>query len=471
MTEDEYLSLDAVGIAGAVASGALEPSEVMAAASARIARCNPTLNAVVHSLEQEAAANLDKLPEGPLRGVPFLVKDLNLDWNGSPMTSGSRFLTSYRSTEDAPLASAFKGAGLVAMGKSNTPEFGITGTTESALFGPCRNPWDPERIAGGSSGGAAAAVASGMVPVAHASDGAGSIRIPAACCGLVGLMPSRGRTCSPGRAGDVHHSYSRHFVVSRSVRDSAAMLDAVADTSPYAPPREQRPFAQREAPGRLHIRWSAATPGKREAHPEIAACLEGTASLLQQLGHQVTQQPLAADYRRFYQQFNVIGAAQLAADIEDDGRSIGREPQPGDFEPLTERNLSYGRSRSGIKVVHALREMRAFTRAMDEQFSEFDVFVMPILAQPVPKLGYLDPVALTPEDQDRRSAEVFPYTPPFNATGQPAISLPMGTDSNGLPIGLQFIARFGREHLLLDLAAQLEQGRPWLPARLPDGLG
>lgn len=461
MNEQDYVGADGVYLAGLIASGEVSAQEVVELAEARMAQCNDDLNAVVWPMPEQARSTAENLPQGPLAGVPFLVKDLNLAWANTRLTSGSRFMENLRVDHDAPLASAFKASGVVAIGKTNTPEFGITGTTEPALFGPCRNPFDTSKIAGGSSGGSAAAVAAGIVPIAHASDGAGSIRIPAACCGLVGLMPSRGRTRSPGPIGDVFHSYSRHFVVSRSVRDSATMLDAVADDSPYAPPRDGRPYAVRRDPGALTIRFSDATPGGRPIDPQISAALQQAAIVLTDLGHHVEEKRLDVDYRNFYRHFGVVGSAQLVADVDDDTRSMGREPEPGEFEPLTERNLSYGRTRTGAKVIHALRAVRAFTREVDERFAQMDVFMLPVLGVPTPKIGYLDPVALEPSEQDKRSAEVFPFTPPFNGTGQPALSLPLGTDDSGMPIGIQFVARYGGEDVLMQLAYQLEEAAPW----------
>lgn len=470
MKQAEYVALDGVALSQAIRDGELSAAEVTEAALERMESVNPSLNAVIWPMAEQARDTLDALRPGPFSGVPFLVKDLNLAWANTRLTSGSRFMADLHVEHDAPLAEAFKASGVVAIGKTNTPEFGITGTTEPALFGPCRNPFDTSRIAGGSSGGSAAAVAAGVVPVAHASDGAGSIRIPAAVCGLVGLMPSRGRTRSPGPIGDVFHSYSRHFVVSRSVRDTATMLDAVADDSPYAPPRDGRPYAERRDPGQLRVRFSDRTPGGRPIHPEISAALRAAAELLAGLGHAVEERSLDVDYRTFYKHFGTVGAAQLVADVDDDTRSMGREPEPGEFEPLTMRNLSFGRSRSGAKVIHALRAVRSFAREVDTHFAEFDVFALPVLGVPVPEVGYLDPVALEPAEQDKRSAEVFPFTPPFNGTGQPAISLPLGTDSNGLPIGIQFVARYGNEDTLLQLAYQLEEAQPWAH-RYPDQIG
>ena len=472
MTPAEYAALDATALATAIACRKVSCEAVMAAAIAAAEQLNPKLNAVVDPYFDQArieARQADLKPpgerQGPFYGVPSLVKDLELPWAGTRMSRGSRFLAGALSPPDAPLSEAFRASGIIAFGKTNTPEFGITGTTEPALFGPCRNPYATDRISGGSSGGSAAAVAAGIAPIAHAADGAGSIRIPAACCGLVGLLPSRGRTCSPGTAGDVFHAYARHFIVSRSVRDSAAMLEAVSDDSPYAPPMLGLPtgasFSERRTLPPLRIRWSPRRVSGRPVDPQVAAVLQQTAELLGTLGHEVTEGGLDVDYARFYRSFGTVGAAQLARDIEDYAKESGRTPSDDLFEPLTLRNLSFGRSRSGTQVIHALREVKQFARDVDQAFMELDVLMEPVLGIPVPEIGWLDPNLLDPQEQDRRSAIAFPTTPPANGTGQPSISLPLGVDDQGLPIGVMFTARYGADSLLLQLAYQLEEAAPW----------
>lgn len=468
----DYGRLDATAVAALVRQGEVSCTEVMAAAIAAAQALNPALNAIVDPLYEQAldaARANDRRPaaarSGPFFGVPFLLKDLELPWGGTRMSRGSRFLAGAESPPDAPLSAAFRASGVTAFGKTNTPEFGITGTTEPALFGPCRNPYQTDHISGGSSGGSAAAVAAGIAPIAHAADGAGSIRIPAACCGLVGLLPSRGRTRSPGAAGDVPHAYARHFIVSRSVRDSASMLQAVLDPSPYAPAAPASGFTDLSPPPMLRIRYSGLRGSGKAVHPAIMDALNRCATLLQDLGHDVAEATLDVDYRRFYRSFGVIGAAQLARDVEDYALETGREARDELFEPLTRRNLSYGRSRRGTQVIHALREVRAFTREMDAAFANIDVYLQPVLGIPVPEIGWLDPNVLEPAEQDRRSAIAFPFTPPANGTGQPAISVPFGLDQAGLPIGLQFMGRFGADATLLKLARQLEAAAPWAEQR------
>jgi amidase len=402
--------------------------------------------------------------------VPFAVKDLWLEWAGAPHGAGSRWVHGRHGHDrDAPLAAAFRRAGLVSLGKTTTPEFGITGTTEPALTGPTRNPWNPEHISGGSSGGSAAAVAAGIVPWAHASDGAGSIRIPAACCGLVGLKPSRGRALKPNDALDVPFGFSGNFVVTRSVRDCAAMLDAVTDRSRYAPPIPADGFLRGLArpPRSLRIVASMETPSGRPVDPEIAEAFEAALRLLESLGHRVELRAPQFDWRSFYRAFGTVGSAQLAADVRELEQEIGRPPEADEFEPLTRRNVDGGRQRSGMGVIGALRSLQRFTRDMEDFFADADVLVTPVLGTPVPPIGYLDPSALAPEEQDRRSARTFPFTPPFNATGQPAMSLPVATDPAGLPVGMQFVGNYGDDGLLLQLAGQLEIASGWLERR-PD---
>ncbi|MCC5885691.1 MAG: amidase [Gammaproteobacteria bacterium] len=463
----EYSGYDAVGLAELIRSGEVSAGEVVEAAIDRAEAFQKVCNGFA-STDFEAARETASAPgEGPFAGVPFAVKDLWLEWTGAPHGAGSRFTRDMRHREDSPLAAAFRSSGLISLGKTTTPEFGITGTTEPALTGPTRNPWNPRHISGGSSGGSAAAVAAGVVPVAHASDGAGSIRIPAACCGLVGLMPSRGRVIRTTAALDVPFSFSRNFVVSRSVRDAAAMLDAVADTSAYSPPAPSSGWQSGSIlpPGPLRIAVSTATPSGRPVHPEIQAAFHQAVSLLGELGHFVEERDLDCDWRRFYRAFGTIGSSQLAEDVRALSVTLEREPAEEEFEPLTWRNVRAGRNRSGTEVIAALREMQAFTRGMEAFFGSIDVFMTPVLGLPVPEIGWLDPVAVEPREHDKRSAAAFPFTPPFNASGQPVISLPLGQDSGGLPIGMQFAGRYGAELTLLQLATELEGASGWLTRR------
>lgn len=468
-TFHEYPDFDAVGLAALIRAGEVSASEVIEAAISRAEDFQQVCNGFVSTDFESARSGATAPGEGAFAGVPFAVKDLWLEWAGAPHGAGTRFTRDMRHKADSPLATAFRRAGLISLGKTTTPEFGITGTTEPALTGPTRNPWNPRHISGGSSGGSAAAVAAGVVPVAHASDGAGSIRIPAACCGLVGLMPSRGRVVRTNAALDVPFSFSRNFIVSRSVRDTAAMLDMVADTSAYAPSRTSGDWqtGARLPPGPLRIAVSNATPSGRPVHAEIHAAFEQTVAALGDLGHFVEARDLSYDWRRFYRAFGTIGSSQLAEDVRALEETLGREPEHDEFEPLTWRNVRAGRNRSATEVIAALREMQTFTRSVESFFEPIDIFMTPVLGLPVPEIGWLDPVAVEPRQHDQRSAAAFPFTPPFNASGQPVVSLPLGQDSRGLPIGMQFVGRYGAELTLLQLATQLEVANGWLERR-PD---
>lgn len=476
----EYADHDATGLAELLRKGRVSHAEVMEAAIARAEALEPHLNCFVHP-EFEAALDAARTLNAPdedltdlasaFGGVPFAVKDLWLEWAGSRHSAGSRWVhaAEQRFEADAPLATAFRNTGVLSLGKTTTPEFGITGTTEPALTGATRNPWNPGHIAGGSSGGSAAAVAAGIVPFAHASDGAGSIRIPAACCGLVGLKPSRGRTYAPCAALDLPFGFSSNFIVSRSVRDTAAMLDAVTLHSPYEPPHPGVTFASgaRRDPGALVIAASMETPSGRPVDPQIAAAFDHTCAMLERLGHNVEIRTPQIDWRGFYRAFGAIGSAQLASDVRRLEKMIGRPPEADEFEPLTWRNVEGGRRRSGMGTIDALRALQETTRKLEAFFAGIDVFLSPVMGTPVPEIGHLDPTAMAPEDQDRRSAAAFPFTPPFNASGQPSMSLPISTDEAGLPIGIQFTASYGDELALLQLATQLETEAAWLQ-RTPD---
>lgn len=464
----EYERYDGLGLAELVKRGEVSPSELVEAAIERIERLDPSLNAVVHRAFASArAAAVSELPDGPFRGVPFLIKDLGCPVAGMPRTSGSRFLKDEVPAEDGILTKRYRAAGVIILGKTNTPEFGITGTTESAYLGPCRNPWNPEHISGGSSGGSAAATASRMVPLAHASDGLGSIRIPAACCGVVGLKTTRDRNPSGMNDADRVLGFGVDHVVSRTLRDSAAMLDWTGQPEPgcpYAVPGKVRPYVEeieRDA-GRLRIAFSCATPSGRPIDPEIESVLRETANLLEGLGHDVFEAPIELDWRALYAAQGTIAAANAAANLSAMVERIGREPEPDELEALTWAGIRHGRKSSGEEVMRAWGTLRILTRQFVAAFDEFDVFLTPVMGTTPPRIGHIDPVRLSPREVGKRQARVFPFTPPCNFSGQPAISLPLEMSQDGLPIGMQFAARYADEATLFRLGAQLERARPWI---------
>jgi amidase len=471
MSFAEYANYDGVGLAALVDKGEVSPAELVEAAIERIERHNEALNAVVFKGYADArAAAAGALPTGPFRGVPFLIKDLGVTVAGWPRTNGSRFTRDLIDAADSSLIARYRASGAVFVGKTNTPEYGITGTTESALLGPCRNPWNPDHIAGGSSGGSASAVAAGIVPLAHASDGLGSIRIPAACCGLVGLKVTRHR--NPNLPDHDVHGLAVEHVVSRTVRDSAVMLDhtgLVDPDAPYPSPPKQGPYAQEvdRGPGRLRIAWSAETPSGRPIDPEVESALRATADLLARLGHEVVEKGLGVDYRALYRADRPVGAANFAADMKRRIDGMGREPAADELEPLTWASLKVGRRTTGEEALWGFQELRALSRGILEFFHDFDVYLTPVMGAPPPPIGHIDPVRLEPREVNRRQGEVFPFTPPFNFTGQPSMSLPLAWSASGLPIGMMFSARYADEATLFRLAGQLEKEAPWKDRRPP----
>lgn len=464
---DEYAQYDGLGLAELVRKGEVSSAELVEAAIERIDRHNPTLNAIVHDARDEARrVAASDLPDRPFRGVPFLIKDLGLGVEGWPITSGSRFLKDEVSAADGRLTERFRAAGVVLLGKTNTPELGITGTTESALLGPCRNPWNPDHISGGSSGGAASATAAGIVPLAHASDGLGSIRIPAACCGLFGMKVTRERNPSGPDDGARALGFSVDHVVSRSVRDSAAMLDCTGHpepASPYAAPPRERPYMQEieTPPGRLRIAFSTETPSGRSIDPEVEAATMETVALLQGLGHEVEEQGLEIDYRDLYKTQGLCSAANAAANYAELVARLGREAKDDELEPLTWAGIRNGQKLSGERVFGAWRHLRVLNRQILELFESYDIMLSPVMGTPPPPVGHIDPVRLDPREVSKRQAKAFPFTPPFNFTGQPAMSVPLMQSSEALPIGMQFAGRYGDEATLYRLAAQLEEAAPW----------
>ena len=470
----EYDRYDATGLAHLVRRGEVTPLELVDEAIARIERHNPKLNAVVYPAFDEARTTAKgKLPDGPFRGVPFLIKDISMPVKGWPMTNGSAYLRDHVSTYDGELVRRYRQAGVVLVGKTNTPEFGIPGTTEGRHLGICRNPWNPDHSSGGSSGGAASAVASGMVPMAHGSDGLGSIRIPAAQCGLVGVKPTQNRNPGgPDDRGRAHGLVVDH-VLTRSLRDSAAMLDWTGyaeDDAPYAPIPKDRPYTEElvTSPGRLRIAFTTEVPRKITPHADVQAVFDDTLKLLGELGHTlIEKKELGIDWHKLYRAQGAVSGAMFAASIDDLSQTLGREPQEGDFEPLAWASYRASKKLSSADVGAGLQNLRLMSRAILALWREFDVLLSPVTITPPPKIGYLDPVNVEPREFNQRQSLVFGYTPPFNMSGQPSFSLPLGFSKDKLPIGMMFTGRFGDEATLFRLAGQIEQARPWGERRPP----
>jgi amidase len=473
MAENQFASYDALGLADLIRRHRASPSEVLEGSIAAIEALNSRLNAVVFKAYDEARAAVKAgLPDGPFAGVPFLVKALYCPVSGWPAEEGSRALAGRRSESDGTLARRWRAAGLVLTGSTNTPEFGLTGTTEGRHHGACRNPWQPDHITGGSSGGAAAAVAVGIVPMAHASDGLGSIRIPASCCGLVGLKTTRNRNpIGPQevmRAADMTVDH----VVTRTVRDSAAMLDwtGTGDDDDYFPaPPKARPYLEEVGVpvGRMRIWFSEETPKGDPIHPDVRRVLHDTVKTLGDLGHDVEQRSLSVDWRPFYRAQGQIGVAHLAAWCKRWEAARGTPFTMDDVEPLSWGGIHLGRAVSGPDLMEAIISVRAFSRAILRQFMTFEVYLTPAMIMPPPPIGFLDPTRIDPIELLKRQASTFGFTPPFNTTGQPSIALPLGTSGEGLPIGMMFTGRYGDEATLFRLAAQLEQAMPWRDRRPP----
>ena len=483
---DDFAHLDATAQADLVRSGDVTPTELVDAAIIRIEALDPQLNAVVLRRFDQARDEAGILATGieedaPFRGVPFLTKDLSCATEGEPYTDGMRALKDAGAvaSETAHLARRFRGAGLVNLGRTNSPELGLVPTTEPDAWGPTHNPWDPTRSPGGSSGGSAAAVAAGLVPAAHASDGGGSIRIPAAACGLVGLKTSRGRvSVGPGK-GELSSAMSVQFTVTRSVRDSAALLDICAGEEPGdpivpAPPaRSYAEIAARAAtgdgPAALRIGMMTRAPGDvTPNHPECVAAVESAARVLEGLGHRVDiGHPAAYDDPVKSEIFATLWGVDATTKTTAAGRVIGRELTDADVEPGTWIMASAGRDITALEYVDALNAMQRWAREMAEWWAAdgFDLLLTPTLAEPPVPLGTFAPTADDPFAGLRRAGTFTPYTPTFNLTGQPAISLPLHETPEGLPVGVHLVATYGREDLLLAVATALEVAMPWSDRR------
>ncbi|MCC7274290.1 MAG: amidase [Alphaproteobacteria bacterium] len=474
MAFKEYDRYDALGLAALVRDRKVSVGEVLEAAIARIEALDPRLNAVSHRQFDRARREAQLgLPQGPFHGVPFLLKDLYALDAGEPSGNGSRLYDGFLADHNSEIVTRFRNAGLAVLGRSNSPELGLVPTTEPVRFGPTRNPWAPDRSSGGSSGGSAAAVAARMVPIAHATDGGGSIRIPASACGVVGLKPSRARCPMGPDVGEGWNGLAVGLVVSRSVRDMAAALDAVEGASvgdPYACPPKARPFlSEVGAPaGRLRIALSTAAPAGVTVHPDCVAAAQDAAKLCAGLGHVVEEADPPVDHEALWDAFATIIASHVANTINLREKALGRKARPEEVERATWGFAEAGRTQvTGADYARAILTVHTLGRRMGTFMERFDVLLTPTLAQPPLPLGAIDMMDM---DQERYRANLrafIPFTPIENAAGLPAISLPLAWNGDGLPIGSHFVGRYADEATLLRLAAQLETARPWHDRRPP----
>lgn len=470
---DDFAFQDATALADLVRRKEVTPLELVDATIEGIERINPALNAVVTPMYDEArAAASGEIPDGPFRGVPYLLKDLLASYKGVRMTAGSRFLLDYVADHDSTLVARLKRAGLIVVGKTNTPEFGILPTTEPALFGPARNPWDTTKTTGGSSGGSAAAVAAGMAPMAHANDGGGSIRIPASCCGVFGLKPTRARNPLGPDFGDMFSGLIAEHAVTRSVRDSAALLDATSGPDigdPYMAPQPARPFVEEVGadPGRLRIAFATATATGVPLHADCIKAVQDAAALLSDLGHSIEEAAPQINGDLLIQSFMGLWAAGAAWTIDGIAHGLGRKPSAEDFEPLTWALYGMGSKRTASEYLLALQMLQLISRDVARFFEGFDVWLTPTLGEPPVALGSFDSTPENPLQGMIRATAFVPFTPICNITGQPAMSVPLYWNEEGLPVGTHFVARFGDEATLFRLAAQLEASRPWADRRPP----
>jgi amidase len=463
----EYEEYDALGLARLVKQGDISPEELLEAAINRVEKYNPKLNAVVIKMYDLARASIAKgLPAGPLRGVPFLLKDLGVYYKGVPTSYGSGVFAKTIPDHDSELVVKYCNAGLVIFGKTNTPEFGLTVSTEPRLFGPCRNPWNLERTSGGSSGGAAAAVASGMVPVAHASDGGGSIRIPSSCCGVFGLKPSRGRISMAPDAGEGWAGMSMNHVISRTVRDSAAFLDASAGPvpgDPYWAPPPKRPFLTEvgESPGPLRIAFTTTPPSGAAVDPECIKATYEAAKLCEELGHHLEEKSPIIDQNTLGPATVTIMNVSTRAILELQAKELGRELSPDDVENITWRAAETGKAVTATAYFNAIQTIHRTGRQVGRFFMDYDVLLSPVLLKPPIPLGKLNMMTGDIKQYLSDLSSFFGFTGLHNVTGQPSMSVPLYWTADNLPIGLQFTAKFGEEALLFRLASQLETARPW----------
>jgi amidase len=468
----EYESHDGLGLAALVAAGEISAGELLEVAIGRVEARNPAINAVVMPLyDYGRKAIADGLPNGPFRGVPLLLKDLNAPLGGVKTTRGSCFFADVVQPEDSVLVQRFKDAGLVIFGKTNTCELGLSVTCEPQLYGATHNPWDPTRTPGGSSGGSAAAVAARMVPIAHAADGFGSIRVPAACCGLVGLKPTRARNSLAPVMGEAVAGLVAEHVVTLSIRDCAAMLDVTsgpAEGDPYWAPPPSRPFLQEVGadPGKLRVAFTTGSRNGASVDHEYLDALQSMAKLCADLGHHVEEVDPDFDGPFAWQTFLTLVAVGMSVNL-DGHPTAGRPPREGEVETVTLATARLEESVSAADYMRATQAVHRMGRQMARFHRDNDVLLTPALGSLPVKLGWLDMMMDDVHEYWRRIERFTPFTVWFNITGQPAMMLPHGISDGGIPLSVQLVGRFGDEATLFRLAAQIEQAAPWSARRPP----
>jgi amidase len=494
MVFSDYANYDGLGLAELVRTKKVSPAELVEEAIRRIETHNPKLNAVVLTLYERAREQAKgTLPEGPFTGVPFLIKDLHATLEGVSTSHGNKLWRNMPAAITTELVRRWQNSGVIVLGKTNTPEFGLTPYTESDTLGPAHNPWDLSRTPGGSSGGSGAAVAARMVPMASGGDGGGSIRIPASACGIFGLKPTRGRTPTGPIMGESWNGFDIEHVLTRSVRDSAAMLDATKGPdvgAPYIIP-DAGPFLPEvsKKPGKLKIAFSTKPMLGKEVHNDCVKAVEGTVTLLRELGHDVTEDAPTINGEEYSLQFLTVVAGQIRADIEETAAAAGKKVAMDDFDISTFGTGLFGTILKASDYVRAVRYLQSVSREIGRFFERYDILLTPVLNQPPVKIGALKPSA-NEQTQIKLisrmgatwvleamnvikplAAQIFefvPWTPVFNVSGQPAMSVPLHWNAEGLPIGVHFVGKWGEEATLFRLAGQLEKEKPWFD-KAPEG--
>lgn len=469
-TAAEIATLDATAQAALVRDGEVSAAELVESAIERIERLNPTLNAVVTTLYDHARAAAARPPSGPFCGVPYLLKDLVVEIEGTPFREGSEFLRDNVSTYTSELVHRLRRAGLVILGRTNSPEFGMVPACEPRLYGPTRNPWDLQRSTSGSSGGSAAAVASRMVPMAHGNDLGGSLRYPASACGLFGLKPTRARNPLGPEYGDAVGGWAVEHALTISVRDSAALLDATAGPTPgdpYPAPPPARPFAAEVGadPGRLRVAYTARLPDGGLGHPDCVRALDEAVALCASLGHDLVEADLPGLDGRVGAAIGTVFNAATAWIVAYWVRHRGREPEPNELDPLTRAYREAGARVTAADYLLAVGDLQKFSRRVAGFLGDVDLWLTPTMSAPPARIGEITSTDAEPLRALTNGAPSVAYPLVVaNITGNPAMSVPLATASDGMPLGVHFLGRFGDEVTLLRLAAQLEQARPWAGA-------